>query len=223
MPAWEINSPVFISSVWCWAGDGPLGGGGDHTSHWGIPATLVSALCLCICLCAFAMPNNTIWPFIVYDAQYNLVSGLFFFKEIRTEDFTCRCESLQLRVSKPMIRLCSFLTGHALSSPSDPVWVCDCPLHSDGGFLLLKEALWKSCLCSTWTFPLLTLSTAKSSRRECSAGLWGKTSLLDNSPSSNYNASTHKHALRRDGGRKRWHTSYTQLYDGTCVSLCSRC
>lgn len=151
------------------------------------------------------------------------MSGLLFCKEIRTEDFTCRCESLQLRVSKPVIRLCSFLTGHALSSPSDPVWVRDCPLHSDGGFLLLKEALWKSCLYSTWTFLLLTLSTAKSSRRECSAGLWGKTSLLDNSPSSNYNASTHKHALRGDGGRKRWHTSYTQLYDGTCVSLCSRC
>ena len=67
MPAWEINSPAFISSVCLTAGAelemargvGSEAGGGDedHTSHRGIPASL-TWLCLCfvsvhllMCIC----------------------------------------------------------------------------------------------------------------------------------------------------------------------------
>lgn len=42
-------------------------------------------------------------------------------------------------LSKPKIRLCSFLTGDATLPPSDPVCVCDCPPQSGGGGLFITN------------------------------------------------------------------------------------
>ena len=166
MPAWEINSPVFISSV-CLTADAEL-----EMAHgrreWRSYITLrhpcdsnmaLSPLCdrasvyACLSCC-----SKTIWPFMGYDVEYNSEAEEFWQRRF-LRDLILRVD---VDVKTQDMAVCRFLICSVQGC------VCACVRLSTifwWGLLLLNEALWKCCFCSAWTFLLLTLSTATSSRR----------------------------------------------------------